>query len=105
MLYYSFYILVSLTKTDKKGLALKQKIVEDIRNCVEKYKSIYVFTYRNMRNETMKSVREEWKPSRFFIGKNRVIAIGFGRTAEEEVGEDLHKVRTIFSSLILHHPG
>ncbi|CAH1119890.1 unnamed protein product [Phaedon cochleariae] len=86
---------ISLTKTDKKGLALKQKIVEDVRNCVEKYKSIYVFTYRNMRNEKMKEVREEWKPSRFFFGKNKVIAIGLGRTEEEEVEKDLHKISSI----------
>ncbi|XP_056631583.1 mRNA turnover protein 4 homolog [Diorhabda sublineata] len=83
---------ISLTKTDKKGLALKQKIVEDVRNCVEKYKSIYVFKYKNMRNETMKAVRQEWKPSRFFFGKNKVIAIGLGRTPEEEVEDDLHKL-------------
>lgn len=85
-------ILVSLTKTDKKGLALKQKIVEDVRNCVEKYKSIYVFTYKNMRNEKMQDIRQEWKPSRFFFGKNKVISIGLGRTPEEETQDDLHKV-------------
>ncbi|KAJ8948781.1 hypothetical protein NQ318_022912 [Aromia moschata] len=83
---------ISLTKTSKKGLALKQKIVEDVRNCVEKFESIYVFTFRNMRNEIMKSVREEWKPSRFFFGKNRVIALGFGKTVEDEVEEGLHKI-------------
>ncbi|CAG9761564.1 unnamed protein product [Ceutorhynchus assimilis] len=83
---------ISLTKTDKKGLALKQKIVEDIRNCVEKYKSIYVFTFNNMRNEKMKEVREQWKPSRFFFGKNKVIAIGLGRTKEEEAEEGLHEL-------------
>ena len=85
-------IVVSLTKTDKKGLALKQKIVEDVRNCVEKYSSIYVFTFSNMRNELMKDVREQWKPSRFFFGKNKVIGVGLGRNKEEEVGDDLHKV-------------
>ncbi|CAG9861665.1 unnamed protein product [Phyllotreta striolata] len=89
---------ISLTKTDKKGLVLKQKIVEDVRNCVEKYKSVYVFTYRNMRNETMKAVREEWKPSRFFFGKNKVIAIGLGRTKEEEVDEDLHKLARVLKN-------
>lgn len=83
---------ISLTKTDKKGLALKQKIVEDVRNCVEKYKSVYLFTFANMRNEKMKEVREEWKPSRFFFGKNKVIAIGLGKSKEDEVEDDLHKL-------------
>ncbi|XP_076264136.1 ribosomal protein LP0-like [Rhynchophorus ferrugineus] len=83
---------ISLTKTDKKGLVLKQKIVEDVRNCVEKYKSVYLFTFKNMRNEKMKEVREQWKPSRFFFGKNKVIAIGLGRSKEDEVENDLHKL-------------
>ncbi|XP_028137795.1 mRNA turnover protein 4 homolog [Diabrotica virgifera virgifera] len=83
---------ISLTKTDKKGLALKQKIVEDVRESVGKFKSVYVFTYKNMRNETMKAVRQEWKPSKFFFGKNKVISIGLGRTPEEEVEDDLHKL-------------
>lgn len=82
-----------MTKTDKKGHALKAKIVEDVRNCVQKYKSVYVFTFRNMRNELMKSVREEWKPSRFFFGKNKIIAVGLGRTEEEEVDNGLAKVK------------
>ncbi|XP_050316281.1 mRNA turnover protein 4 homolog [Anthonomus grandis grandis] len=82
---------ISLTKTDKKGLQLKQKIVEDVRGCVEKFNSIYLFTFKNMRNEKMKEVREIWKPSKFFFGKNKVIAIGLGRNAEEEVADGLHK--------------
>lgn len=70
--------------------------MDDVRNCVEKYKSIYVFTFKNMRNEKMKEVREQWKPSRFFFGKNKVIAIGLGRTDEEEVEEGLHKVNSVY---------
>ncbi|CAH1991978.1 unnamed protein product [Acanthoscelides obtectus] len=87
---------ISLTKTDKKGQALKQKIIEDIRSCVEKYKSVYVFSCNNMRNELMQGVREEWKPgSRFFFGKNRVIAVGLGRSEEEEIETDLHKISKV----------
>lgn len=87
-----FFIAVSLTKTDKKGLALKQQIVEDVKRCVEKYKSIYVFSVDNMRNVLMKELRQEWKPSRFFFGKNKVIALGLGRTPEEEIADNLHQL-------------
>lgn len=86
---------VSLTKTDKKGLALKQRIVDDVRSCVEKYNSVYVFTCDDMRNEKMKEIREEWKPSRFFFGKNKVIAVGLGRNKEEEVQDDIHKLSAV----------
>lgn len=74
-------------------MVLKQKIVDDVRSCVEKYSSIYVFTVNNMRNINMKEVRQEWKPSKFFFGKNKIIAIALGRSAEEELQDDLHKVR------------
>jgi len=83
---------ISLTKTDRKGLALKQKIVDDVRNCVEKFSSMYAFTYVNLRTQRLQDVRREWKPSRFFFGKNKVIGVGLGRTKKDEVGEDLHKV-------------
>ncbi|CAH0546873.1 unnamed protein product [Brassicogethes aeneus] len=82
---------ISLTKTDKKGLALKQKIAEDVKNCVEKFNSVYVFTYKNIRNDKMKEIREQWKPSKFFFGKIKILQIGLGRTEEEEVEEGLHK--------------
>ncbi|XP_017778761.1 PREDICTED: mRNA turnover protein 4 homolog [Nicrophorus vespilloides] len=83
---------ISLTKTDKKGLLLKQKIVDDVRSCVEEFSSIYVFTYRNMRNEKMKEIRQQMKPSKFFFGKNKVIGIGLGRNKDEEISNDLHKL-------------
>jgi len=37
-------------------------------------------------------VRGKWSHSRFFIGKNRVIAKALGNTPEEEYAENLHKV-------------
>lgn len=73
-------------------MALKQQIVDDVRSCVEKYKSIYVFSIKNMRNVKMKEVRIDWKPSRFFFGKNKVIAIALGKSSEDELGDDLHKL-------------
>lgn len=51
-----------------------------------------MFSVQNMRNEKMKDLRVEWKPSRFFFGKNKVIALGLGRTKEEELDDDLHKL-------------
>ena len=94
--------VVSLTKTDKKGLALKQRIVDDVKGCVGKFKSVYIFTFKNMRNEKMQEIRQKWKPSRFFFGKNKVIAIGLGRTPEEEVEDDLYKVRLVLNLLMAY---
>ncbi|XP_055920355.1 mRNA turnover protein 4 homolog [Eupeodes corollae] len=84
---------ISLTKTDKKGLAWKQQIIEDIRRCVEKYPNIFLFSVQNMRNNILKELRNEWKQnSRFIFGKNRIMQIGLGRTKAEEIQPELHKV-------------
>jgi len=84
---------ISLTKVEKKvGLETKQKLVDNVRNCVDTYARIFVFKTENMRNNKLKDVREKWKHSKFFIGKNRVIAKAMGKTEEEEYGENLHKL-------------
>lgn len=58
---HEFSFLVSLTKTAKKGLKAKQHLVEEIRNSIDKYKFIYVFTTPNMRNSQLKSIRADMK--------------------------------------------
>ncbi|XP_076247434.1 ribosomal protein LP0-like [Calliopsis andreniformis] len=83
---------ISLTKTSKKGLALKQQIIEDVRNCVEKYDRIFLISVHNMRNSKLKDVRGDWKDSRFFFGKNKVIALAFGKSPENETAEGLYKL-------------
>lgn len=45
-----------------------------------------------MRNNKLKDLRSEWKDSRFFFGKNKVIALAFGKLPETEVTEGLHKL-------------
>ncbi|KAL5013344.1 hypothetical protein ScPMuIL_007614 [Solemya velum] len=46
----------------------------------------------NMRNTQLKNVRQEWKHSRFYFGKNKVMALALGRTESEEYREKLHQV-------------
>lgn len=86
------YQKISLTQTKKKGLSGKQQLVEDIRSCVEKYERVFLFSVQNMRNNKLKFIRNEWKDSRFFLGKNRVIAVALGRSKEDECKENLHEV-------------
>jgi mRNA turnover protein 4 len=91
------FFAVSLTKTDKKGLANKQSIIEEIQQAVEKYESIYIFYIQNMRNNKLKEIRTEWKNSRFFFGKNRVMRLGLRNVDvdsndDDEEQSDLQKV-------------
>ncbi|CAK9832109.1 mRNA turnover protein 4 homolog [Anthophora retusa] len=83
---------ISLTKTSKKGLPLKQQVVEDVRNCVEKYERIFLLSVHNMRNNKLKDLRAEWRDSRFFFGKNKVIALALGKSPENEITAGLHKL-------------
>lgn len=45
-----------------------------------------------MRNNKLKDLRAEWKDSRFFFGKNKVIALALGKSAEDEITEGIHKL-------------
>jgi len=84
---------VTLSKTEKKaGLEFKQDLVEKIRNCVNDYARIFVFSVDNMRNNHLKDIREKWNKSKFYLGKNRVMSLALGRTPEEEIFGNLHKV-------------
>ena len=53
---------------------------------------IFVFQCENMRNNKLKIVREAWSHSKFFIGKNRVLAKALGNSEEEEYSDKLHLI-------------
>lgn len=63
------FLSVSLTQTKKKGLEGKQRLVEDVRECAAKYSHIYLFSVQNMRNNKLKSIRSEWKDSRWVLSR------------------------------------
>jgi len=88
---------VTLTKTSKKGgLEFKQGLIQRIRESVDTYSNLYVFSVDNMRNNHFKAVREAWKNENrratFFMCKNRVMALALGREEAEEYNDNLHKV-------------
>ncbi|KAJ3300780.1 mRNA turnover 4 [Borealophlyctis nickersoniae] len=81
--------IVNLTKTDKKGREGKDELFKQVREAVDTYSHVYIFSVENMRNTFLKDVRNEWKDSRFFLGRNRVMAKALGTTAEEEYRDGL----------------
>jgi len=85
---------IALTKTQKKfGLETKQAFVDKIRTSIDKYPRLFVFAVDNMRNLHFQQVRESWKEhSKFFLGKNRVMALALGRNESEEYSDKLHRV-------------
>ncbi|GMN59037.1 hypothetical protein TIFTF001_028128 [Ficus carica] len=84
---------VTLSKTKKKGREHKEAIVNAIRQAVEDYSSIYVFSFENMRNLKFKEFREQLKAtSRFFLGSNKVMQVSLGRSAADEIKPGLYKI-------------
>lgn len=83
-------IEVSLTKTDKKGRENKSHLISEIQDSFGSYTHVYLFSVENMRNSHLKEARSEWPTSRFFFGKNKVMAKALGTTAEEEHRQNLH---------------
>jgi Ribosomal protein L10 len=54
---------VTLSKTKKKGREAKESLVNSIKKGLDDYKSAYVFTVQNMRNQNFKNFRDQLKHS------------------------------------------
>jgi mRNA turnover protein 4 len=77
--------VVPVSKTKKQTAANKHALVEQIQEALDQYAHVYVFAVHNMRVEKMNRVRERFKATtRFFMGKNKVMAVALGRTVDAE---------------------
>ncbi|CAJ0960059.1 unnamed protein product, partial [Mesorhabditis belari] len=84
---------VSLTKVKKKTKEAKSGMINEVKHCAESYENLYVFSVDNMRSDLFLEVRQHFKAnSRFFFGKNNVMAVALGRTKEAECQKNLHKM-------------
>ncbi|XP_014675044.1 PREDICTED: mRNA turnover protein 4 homolog [Priapulus caudatus] len=86
-----FFRQVSLTQVKKKPKG-RQNLVEEVQKCVDSYARVFVFSVKDMRNKYLKDLREDWNHSRFFLGKNRVVAFALGKTEEKAYRPNLHKI-------------
>ena len=66
-----------------------------IRDSCDKYANLFVYSIDNMRNAKLKDLRTEWKESRFFFGKNRVMQLALGRAESDEYKTNLHYVSEV----------
>ena len=86
---------VTLSKTAKKGRDRKEEIMQEVRQCVDSYSSIMVFTADNMRNTALKDVRALLRDSRIFFGRNKLMAAAMGRSASDEYRDGLSEVANL----------
>ncbi|KAF2705880.1 mRNA turnover protein-like protein 4 [Pleomassaria siparia CBS 279.74] len=76
--------VVHLSKTEKKGKELSQKLFANVQEAADNFEHIFVFAVENMRNSYLKEVRSEFSDSRLFFGKTKVMAKALGQTRAEE---------------------
>mmetsp|Transcript_7362 Transcript_7362/g.22439 ORF Transcript_7362/g.22439 Transcript_7362/m.22439 type:complete len:144 (-) Transcript_7362:1391-1822(-) len=86
--------VVTLSKTQKKVLNRTQKedIVQEIRNCLDKYRHVYVLEGENLRNVHLTNLRAKLKGSKFYFGRNKLCKIALGVDASSEHVDGIHAV-------------
>ncbi|KAF4687824.1 mRNA turnover 4 [Perkinsus olseni] len=77
--------VVNLTKVSKRQTReRKDKTIEEIRECLEKFRFAYVLKLENQRNNLLKGLRDDLKPGRLFCGRNKVMQVALGVDPESE---------------------
>lgn len=89
--------VTTLAKTPiRTTKASKAALVTQIRDAIDQYEHVWVFSVGDMRNEGLKQVRAQWRGSgRFYFGKGKVMAKALGETPETEHQEGLHQLASV----------
>lgn len=84
-----------MNKVKRKGKPVKEQLVVKIRESIEEYNNVYVFEFDNMRNNSLKELRDDHNDSsRFYCGKTSVMRIALGRTPQDECKDNLSQLAT-----------
>ncbi|KAI1811506.1 ribosomal protein L10-domain-containing protein [Poronia punctata] len=86
--------VVHQTSVTKKTREHKEKLFDNIRDCIPQYQHCFVITVDNMRNTYLKDVRQELSDSRLFFGKTTLMARALGHTAEDSYAENIYQLNT-----------
>lgn len=81
--------IVHLTRVVKKGKEHKNQIFSQVQDAVYKFDTIWLFSVENTRNNFLKDIRTCFPSSRFFIGKNKLIAKAMGSNELEQIKDGL----------------
>ena len=90
-------VKITLSKTQSKGRARKESLVEEVRQCADSFKLAFVLDAQNMRNTALKEVRGKLQGSRLFFGRTKLLATALGRTVPEEHRDCLSQVAKALS--------
>ena len=91
--------VTTLSKTPLRSTkASKAALVNQLRQAIDEYDHIFLFSVGDMRNDGLKELRAHWRGSgRFFFGKGKVMAKALGETPETEYQDGLYKLAQVGS--------
>ena len=93
--------MVSLTKVKKQGRAGKEALVEKVQDAVGEFKNSYVLSFENMRSAPFKNMQSQvHEHTKFFLGKNKVMQRALGRSPEDEVADNTHRLSRFLSGQV-----
>ncbi|KAI1267277.1 ribosomal protein L10-domain-containing protein [Xylariaceae sp. FL1019] len=84
--------VVHTSQVTKKGREHKEKLFDNVRDCVSEYQHCFVLSVDNMRNTYLKEVRAELSDCRLFFGKTKLMARALGHTPEDSYAENIYKL-------------
>jgi len=84
--------VISLTKVKKKPREEKDKLIDEIRLCCEKYPRVFLISMENERTTFMQTVRAKLRPGKIIAAKNKVMQLALGTTAAQECQDNIHKI-------------
>lgn len=84
--------LIHLTATDKKTRESKSKLIDSIRSTIDSFKTCILFIVENSRTIFIQKTRSHFSDSKFFFGKNRILAKALGTSMEEEIAPGIHEL-------------
>lgn len=84
--------VVHTSSVTKKTREHKERLFENVRECIPQYQHCFVLTIDNMRNTYLKDVRQELSDSRLFFGKTKLMARALGHTHEESQADNIYQL-------------
>ena len=88
---------VTLSKTKPKGKGAKTGMIDEVKAALRQYRFTYVIEIENERNNILKKIRDEVKPGRIFLGKNKAMQLGLGYDAASEEVDGSHRLSPFIS--------
>ncbi|KAI2637274.1 ribosomal protein L10-domain-containing protein [Xylaria nigripes] len=84
--------VVNTSAVPKKTREHKERLFENIRECIPQYQHCFVLTVDNMRNTYLKDVRQELSDSRLFFGKTKLMSRALGHTVEDSQADNIYQL-------------